>query len=70
MLQVVKLEAAAGSSTPTSAQNGAASAAPVKQEPEVDSKVDAKPGTPHGTSAQMDAGKFMYATKVGRASTD
>ena len=36
----------------------------------MDPRVDAKPGTPHGTSAQMDAGKFMYATKVGAASTN
>lgn len=35
----------------------------------MDPKVDVKPGTPHGTSGQMDAGKFMYATKVGAAST-
>lgn len=60
--QVVKLEGVpAGSGTPTAAQNGMPAATPVKQE---DSKPEMKQGTPQGTPAQMEAGKYMYATKV------
>ena len=60
---MVKLEGASstGNATPTNAQNGTPSAAPMKQE---EVKTEAKPGTPQGTPAQMDAGKYMYATKV------
>ena len=58
---MVKLEGmAAGGGTPT-AQNGMSAATPMKQE---DSKPEVKQGTPQGTPAQMDAGKYMYATKV------
>ena len=60
--QVVKLEGASiGSAAPTTAQNGMPSATPVKQE---ESKPEVKQGTPQGTPAQMDAGTYMYATKV------
>ena len=59
---MVKLEGApAGSGTPTTTQNGTLAATPVKQE---DSKPEMKQGTPQGTPAQMEAGKYMYATKV------
>lgn len=60
--QVVKLEGvSAGSGTPTAAQNGMPAFTPMKQE---ESKPEVKQGTPQGTPAQMDAGKYMYATKV------
>ena len=61
--QVVKLEAAGG--TPTAAQNGTpGAAAPPAMQGAAKGVAGAKPATPQGLPGQLDAGKYMYSTKV------